>query len=284
MSIARRLVYVGMGIFLALAVVVGAAVTFAQSGDDGADATPVPEEVPSQEGDAESTTSDEDWHGFRGEAMGAFGDGEDQYLADALGITADELQAAYEEAWAAAVQQAVDDGLITEAQAEELLNNGGRFHGKFGLSFAGGTDQNTFLADALGISVDELQAARLEAYQARLQAMVDAGYLTQEEADLMAGQKAVQTYVDRDAVSSALQEAYEAAIDSALQAGAISQAQADQLRENMPSFDRFGFPGGGFGGGFGHHGRGHHGGPGLMPGNGSFNNSAAPASGTSTNA
>jgi hypothetical protein len=275
-----------MGIFLAVAVVIGAAVTFAQSGDDSADPTPVPEEVPSEADEAEGTTPDYDWHGFRGEAMGDFGDGEDQFLADALGITTDELQAAYEAAWTAAVQQAVDDGLITAAQAEALLNNAGRFHGKFGLSFAGGTDHNTFLADALGISVDELQAARLEAYQARLQAMVDAGYLSQEQADLMAAQKAVQAYVDRDSISSALQEAYEAAIDGALQAGAISQAQADQLRENMPSFDRFGFPGGGFRDDFGgHHGRGHHGGPGMMPGSGFFNNnSAAPAIGASTNA
>ncbi|GIV78434.1 MAG: hypothetical protein KatS3mg050_2828 [Litorilinea sp.] len=44
-----------------------------------------------------------------------------QALADALGVTLEELQAAVTQAQEAAVQQAVDDGLITQAQADRIL-------------------------------------------------------------------------------------------------------------------------------------------------------------------
>ena len=84
-------------------------------------------------------------------------------LAAALGVTTDELTAAYEKANQAALEKAVADGLITQAQADELQQNGQSF--PFGGRWSGwlsqkGIDYEALLADALGISVDELQAAR----------------------------------------------------------------------------------------------------------------------------
>ncbi len=48
--------------------------------------------------------------------------GGDTYLADALGITVADLQAAQTKANEAAIKQAVADGLITQAQADAMLN------------------------------------------------------------------------------------------------------------------------------------------------------------------
>src|SRR5687767_12844048 len=53
------------------------------------------------------------------QGVGFFGD--DTYLADALGITVAELETAREEARTAAIEQAVEDGLLTREQADELL-------------------------------------------------------------------------------------------------------------------------------------------------------------------
>jgi hypothetical protein len=255
-----------VGALVALVLVFGAFATFAQTGDDEATATP---EAQSDETQSNETESDEaqsdgdsssqtpDLPGF---GWGRHGPGRHagavsgQELADALGITLEELQAAVEEARTAAIDQAVADGLLTQEQADELLANGfGGRHWHFGYN------QDTFLADALGISVEELQAARLEVYEAQLAEMVAAGVITQEQADLALAQKAVQGYIDTEALQATLQAAYEEAIAQALADGVITQEQADQLLSNQ-AFGAGGFPG--FGGGFGgHHGFGR-GGPG----------------------
>ncbi len=158
------------------------------------------------------------------------GDGEpplgdyDQALADALGISVEELRAAYETARATAIQQAVDEGLITQEQADELLNGsapGPRgFRGWHGASI----DMNALLADALGISVEALQAAQEEAHAAMIAQAVEAGTITQEEADLMAARVAI-----RDYLQEAMATAYKDAVQRALSDGVITQAQADQL-------------------------------------------------------
>ena len=53
----------------------------------------------------------------------------DQDLAAALGITVEKLQAAYTTATNEALTQAVSAGLITQAQADQIKANGGRFEG-----------------------------------------------------------------------------------------------------------------------------------------------------------
>jgi hypothetical protein len=55
-----------------------------------------------------------------------FGPRADSYLAQSLGITVDHLEAARAEARQEALQQAVKDGTITQAQADALLKQGNR--------------------------------------------------------------------------------------------------------------------------------------------------------------
>jgi polyhydroxyalkanoate synthesis regulator phasin len=244
MSMLRRVIYMGLGAALALAIAVAGVAAFAQDGEQD-DVTPLPES------EVESGTIPW-WRGFHAERLDFSGPDED-LLAAALGITVEELEAAQEEARAAAIEQAVAEGRISQEQAEQLLEGVGRF-GRHGHLFGASGE---WLAEALGISVEELQAAQAEVGAAKLAELVEAGMLTQEEAELMAAREAVQSYVDQEALSTALQNAYEEAVAAALADGAITQAQADQLLENIPSFS-FGF-------GFSARGRGHHQGFGMNP-------------------
>jgi len=185
-----------------------------------------------------------------------------QALADALGIDLETLQTGQETARLAMIDQAVADGLITAAQAEQLKLYSGFGRGPFGL---GAYDADEYLAKALGITTEELNAAELEAFQTQLAAAVEAGYLTQAQADLMLAERVARSYLDTDAIDAQVQSAQQAAIAAALADGAITQAQADaltaQLEANPYRFE------GGFGG---HGGRGGHGGPGEMGGFGRF--------------
>lgn len=258
MSLLKRMTYMGLGAVLVLTLVIGGVAVFAQSGDGDEDAPPsivqddgVQDSAAQDDGGAEDELTPET-RPFRGD----WGDGdlvdEDALLAEALGITVNELDAAREEARLAAIDQALEEGQITEAQAEQLREGSARF----GRGFHGFADKDVLLAEALGINAEELDAAQAEVRAARLQAMVEAGALTQEQADLIAAQEAVESYIDQDGLAATIQDAYEAAIEAAAADGAISQAQADQLLENLPTFGPFGF-----GGGRGHHGHGRGHGP-----------------------
>jgi hypothetical protein len=263
----KRMMYMLLGGFIALALVFGAAATFAAQSDDGEEATtPEAESGDSEAGDteAEDESSDESGTtavpGFGHHGFGGIND--EEALAEALGITVEELEAAYGEARTAAIEQAVTDGLITQEQADELLAQGDGF-GRGHHGFLGG-DKDEYLAEALGISVEELQAAKREVLAAQLAAMVEAGMMTQEQADLIAAREAVQNYVDEEALQAAVQSEYESAVEAAVDAGAITQAQADQLLEALESSTIPGFGFGGFGGRGGHHhGGGFRGGPGF---------------------
>jgi hypothetical protein len=195
-----------------------------------------------------------DWPG------GAGGQG----LADALGITLEELQVAEQSAYEAGVQQALDQGLITQAQADALLERSGPF-GRMPRGFPGteDIDHEALLANALGITVDQLQSARLEAKDAALEQAVADGRITQEQADLMKAQQAFRTYLDQQGFQDRLRALYEDALQQAVQAGVLTQAQADAILSNqdaMGGFDhhKFGGMGGmrGFGDMDGFHGRG----------------------------
>ncbi len=215
-----------------------------------------------------------------------FGGGySDEDLANALGITADDLNTAVQKANSAALDQAVQAGLITQAQADELRANGSVF--PFGGRWSGwlsqnGIDYDALLADALGITAEKLQAAYAQAYNARIDQAVTDGNLTQQQADLMKGQYALSNSKN---FQSAMQTAFEDGVKQAVTDGVISQAQADQILQNsngmgfpgFKGFAGFGEFGGGRGGGFG-----GHGGPGDgMPGNWAPNNQA-PAAPTAT--
>lgn len=198
----------------------------------------------------------------RGGDLKGSGGSSNEDLAAALGITVDELSTAYQTANQAALTKAVEAGLITQAQANEMLSKGStRLLGGHlnSLLSENGIDFRALLADALGITVEQLEAAQLAAYNANLDQAVTDGRLTQEQAELIKGQNALyssQTF--KDAMESAFSEAVKQAVSS----GVITQAQADLILENYSNngsgFGLQGFRPGGRGGshGFGEHGGG----------------------------
>jgi len=193
-------------------------------------------------------------------ARGIKGGYRSEDLANALGITVDELNTAKESAYSAALEQAVTQDLITQAQADQLATNGKAF--PFGARWdnwlsQNGIDFDTFLADALGISVDELKTAYQTAFYTRIDQAVTNGNLTQEQADLMKGQYALS---NDSTFQSSMKSAYTQAINQAVSSGLITQAQADLILSNSSNmFMR------GWGGRGGPHGRGGEGIPPLIP-------------------
>jgi lambda repressor-like predicted transcriptional regulator len=169
-------------------------------------------------------------------------------LAEALGISVEELQAAEQQAYAAGLEQAVANGDLTAEEAELM---------KAQQALKGAIDQEALQATALGMTVEELQAAR------------DAGTTM----DALLEQQGLTPAAYR----TALQDAYEAAIQQAVSDGIITQDQADLVlssgggRGLMPGVEPFGRGGG-------HGGRGGHGDFGF-PG-GAAPDTTAPSGGT----
>lgn len=178
----------------------------------------------------------------------------DTYLANALGISATDLQAAQKKALEAALQQAVKDGRLTQAQADAIVNGTARIP-RGVLENDSNIDSQALLATALNISVDRLQAAQETAFKAELQQAVTDGRMTQEQADLALAQHALDKYIaDKGLFKNAVQQA--------VTDGVLTQAQADaMLAQARPGMF------GGFGGEPGP-GRGHGGpgGPGMHDG------------------
>ncbi len=189
-----------------------------------------------------------------GIGKGPFGGYSDEDLANALGITTDALNTAYQQAYAAALKDAVSKGLITQTQSDQLTSNGSAF--PFGNRWDGwlaqnGIDFNTYLASALNISVDALKAAYQTAYNANIDQAVTDGNLTQAQGDLMKGQYAL--YND-STFQSSMQSAFKSAVSQAVSSGVITQDQADQILSNSNNLVMPGM--GGLGGRSGPHGRG----------------------------
>jgi formaldehyde-activating enzyme involved in methanogenesis len=226
-------------------------------------------------------------------------------LADALGISVEKLQAAYEEARTAAIEEAVKQGLITREQADEMLVWGG--FGKRGFGFrpgpkgvpSGKIDEEALLAKALNITVDQLQAAREKANLAAIEAAVEKGIITREQADEMLAGRKLQSYLEQDTllakalgmtaeqlkaayaegktlsalmserkldaatVRKNLTAAYSESLAQAVKDGVITQEQADQMKNGRGM--GFSFPGGpgGPGGSGGRGGFRGHGGMGM---------------------
>ena len=176
-------------------------------------------------------------------------------------LNSDTLNTAYQTAYAAALKQAVSQGLITQTQADQLSTNGNVF--PFGDRWDGwltqnGIDLNTYLADALGISIAELKSAYQTAYYANIDQAVTDGKLTQDQADMMKGKYALS---NDTTFQSSMKSAYTDAVNQAVSSGVITQAQADLILKNS---DNMFTPGlGGWGGRGETHG---HGGGGGMNG------------------
>jgi uncharacterized protein YidB (DUF937 family) len=163
-------------------------------------------------------------------------------LIEAAGLAPDEFQTAMEAALPGIVEQALADGVITQAQADYLLENGLR-GAKGYLHSALQEYVDAAVADILGVTVEELQTAREDGAVADL---LDAAGLT------------------RDELQTALEEATPGILEQALEAGVITQEQADFLLENGLPFHQHG---GGHGGGHGPHDGGFGGPGGFGPGN-----------------
>jgi uncharacterized protein (DUF433 family) len=144
----------------------------------------------------------------------------DELLSN-LGVTQEELAAAMQTAREAAIQQMVEDGTITQEQADQMLEGG--FGPHDGIGFPGGGDfdgmrgfgdmeaHQEALAAALGISVEDLQAA-LENSSSFDELLSNLG-VTQEQYD------------------AARQTARETVIQQMVEDGTITQEQADQMLE-----------------------------------------------------
>ncbi len=207
------------------------------------------------------------------EGPGGPGTPQDTYLAEALGITVDELNAAREQAYEAAIDQALEQGLITQAQADALRADprlgrpGLRMLLRLGGAKAEDFDWQALLAEALGISVEELQEAQAKAeqaaFEARLAEALESGRITQEQAELIRARRALAQFIRE-------QNFFAKAVEAAVKAGVISQAQADAILGAGDDWGGFGFgPGLGLGRGLGRGGpgmRGFGGGRGMRGG------------------
>ena len=193
---------------------------------------------------------------------------EQEALANALGISVAQLQTAQQQASDNAVQEAVKQGLITQEQADNMILRGFGFGRGFeGPEFGANSsiDYNQLLADALKVDLATLQAAQRTALKSVLDQAVANGNLTQEQADLIEAQQALQSNIDPNAlfaealgistdqlqtyrdqgmtltqildqvgktaiqVRDAEQAAYQAAVQKAVSDGVITQSQADQV-------------------------------------------------------
>jgi hypothetical protein len=142
---------------------------------------------------------------------GSWGDLDyDSFLADALGITVQELQDAYDEADTALLDEAVTRGYITEEDVELM---------KARNALMAYIDRDAIYAEALGISVEDLEEAR--------------------ENDKSLSDLFDELELEPEAVREAMQAAYEKAVQEAVGAGVITQTQADQILEGEGGFPMF---------------------------------------------
>ena len=220
--------------------------------------------------------------GFKGRGAPAKGVVNDTYLLEELGVSAEEYAAAQVAVNEAALQAAVDAGLITQERADAIKElSGDRGFGQFGMmgKFGRGGfsdfDAKAALAAELGITVEELYTAHEAAHEARLAQALEDGKITQEQYDRKQEMQALKAYLEEQGLQEDVRSAYEAAIAAAVADGVITQERADQLLSNQRGF---GMRGGmrGFGGDS-HGKRGGFQGRGFAPGT-SPDNTTTPSS------
>ena len=192
-----------IGLVVVLVLSLGIVAVFAQDDttpDTDTETTPT---LPFGRGDLDTDTAPTmpfgrgDFGGRGGHHDGA----DDEALAAALGITPEQLQAARQKVMADRLAQAVEDGSLTQDQANTMLAME---------ALKSYIDRDAILAAVLGMTVDELDAARAD------------GTLS----DLMAG-------IDQTELQEKTQAATEAAVQQAVSDNVITQDQADLVLEQM---------------------------------------------------
>ena len=142
-----------------------------------------------------------------------------EMLADELGVTVETLQAAFEEAHAAAIEQAIADGLITEEDAALMEAR---------QALRDYIDHDEIMASVLGVTVAELEAAK------------EAG--TVDELIEASG-------LDREEIRAAMDAEKETAVQDAVDDGVLTEEQAEQLENGAGGRGKPGGPRGGNGAG-----------------------------------
>ena len=171
---------------------------------------------------------------IQGEGPGRPGDPSGEYaeaLAEALGISVDELHTAQESVRDARLAEAVESGMITEEQVAQIAD-----HQRGGYPFRGrflGEEFMTALAEELGISLEELERAQAQVREDFIAQGVQEGVISADQVELMEARNALRAYM-----KDGLHDAMEGAIKRALSDGAISSGQVDLLRDRMEG----GFP------------------------------------------
>jgi hypothetical protein len=177
-------------------------------------------------------------------------------IAEELGVTMEELEAAQTAVQEATLAQLVEDGTITQEQLDEMLEM--RALHDLAKEIFGRDDAQAVIAEQLGLTVEELAAARDEGTR-----IYD---LAEEQG------------IDMDTLMTAVSDARIAAFAQAVADGLLTQEQADLLQSQRGPHMGGSGGHGGPGGGRGMHGGGHggpHGG-----GMGPFNNGGSNDSGT----
>ncbi|MGD2049449.1 MAG: hypothetical protein PVH03_08140, partial [Chloroflexota bacterium] len=170
----KKIFDIGLGL-IALFLVAGATMAFSQA------------PAMAEENDMETNFIFQPLFDFAGQAI--------RELAAELGLDLATIRQNLQMAREEVIQQAVADGIITQEQAELLADNPRPVRsGRPGLRAMANRVFNergfyrareiwdAALADALGISVDELQTARQEALEATLDQAVEEGVLSEERA------------------------------------------------------------------------------------------------------
>jgi hypothetical protein len=160
-------------------------------------------------------------------------------LIEDAGLSVEEFQAALQEVLPDVLSQAVSDEVITQTQADAILERGLHPFAGHGHHFGPlGTYVKEASAEILGLTVDELEAARMDGVT--MAALLEDAGLTADE------------------FQAALQETLPDIVAAALEDGVITQVQADAIIENgLGSMN--------CGGGFGRHGGRGGFGPGFGP-------------------
>ncbi len=143
-----------------------------------------------------------------------------QQLAEEQGVAIEDIQAAVEAYKAEAVQDALDAELITEAQAEWLLSHDGRptrHQVRRGIrnlirNIIDPDMMKETAADALGLSVEEFAEAR------------EGGMTMQELAE--------EQGVEIEVVWEAMRATFEVLVEQAVDDGTITRFQADRILEH----------------------------------------------------
>jgi hypothetical protein len=152
-------------------------------------------------------------------------------FAAKLGVDQDKLDQAYNEAVAATVDQAVKDGKLTQAQADNIKseNNQGLTGAKGMNPFGRGFGPERGLGGKGGFHGDGITTADIATALGMSEADVTSGFQAGKSiADLAKAQN-----VDLAKVKDALLAAQKARLDKDVAAGSLTQAQADAMYQKL---------------------------------------------------